>query len=225
MITDEMLAQAAAELADAINASLPAPEECRHQFSAKFERKMKRLIYRTNHPIQQRILRSVASILLVILLGFSSVLAVSVEAREAVFGWIREQYESFYAYFFEGQPGYEEPSSYYPGWMPDGYEYETAFEIGGGEAIIFVNSDGAIAQFSYSSTPDSFGMYIEAADCKHQTVSINGLEGDLYVASETSLSSGIVWVNSSCEVIFHVSAPLDADELIKIAENIEKIIK
>lgn len=39
MITDEMLAEAAAELAEAINASLPAPEECHHQFSAKFERK------------------------------------------------------------------------------------------------------------------------------------------------------------------------------------------
>lgn len=221
MITDEMLAQAAAELAEAINASLPAPEECHHQFSTKFERKMKRLIYRTNHPIQHRILRSVASILLVVLLGFSSILAVSVDARAAVFGWIRGQYESFYAYFFEGRPGDEEPASYYPGWMPDGYEYETTLKIDGGEAIIFVNSDGAIAQFSYSSAPDSFGMYIESAECEHQTVSINGLEGDLYIPADTSLASGIVWIDSSNGVIFHVSAPINADELIKIAEHIK----
>ena len=54
MITDEMLAQAAAELADAINESLPDPSECNHQFSPRFERKMKRLIHGTNHPIMYR---------------------------------------------------------------------------------------------------------------------------------------------------------------------------
>ena len=146
MITDEMIAQAAAELAEAINASLPAPEECHHQFSAKFERKMKRLIYRTNHPIQHRILRSAASILLVILLGFSSVLAVSVEARAAVFGWIRDQYESFYAYFFEGESEDDEPVSYCPGWIPDEFKYETTFEIAGGKSFVYVSSDGTIAE-------------------------------------------------------------------------------
>ena len=66
MITDEMLAQAAAELADAINESLPSPSECTHQFSPRFEKKMKRLIRKSHHPIFYRTLRTVASIILVI---------------------------------------------------------------------------------------------------------------------------------------------------------------
>lgn len=96
MITDEMMAQAASELADAINESLPAPSECTHQFSPRFEKKMKRLIRRANHPTIYRALRSVASILLVIMIGFGSTLAVSAEAREIVFGWVKQQYENFY---------------------------------------------------------------------------------------------------------------------------------
>lgn len=223
MITDEILAQAAAELADAINASLPAPEECHHQFSAKFERKMKRLIYRTNHPVQHRILRSVASILLVVLLGFSSVLAVSVEAREAIFGWISDQYESFYAYFFEGESEEDESVSYYPGWMPDEFKYETTFEIAGGKSFVYVSSDGTIAEFSYSASPENFVMFIESVDCEQHSVLINGIEGTLYIPSDSSMASGIVWINENSNTIFHVSATTNSDILIKIAEQIKII--
>lgn len=221
MITDEMLAQAAAELADAINASLPAPEECHHQFSTKFERKMKRLIYRTNHPIQHRFLQSAASILLVILLGFSSVLAVSVEAREAVFGWVRGQYESFYAYFFEGQSEESEPVSYYPGWMPDGYAYETTFEIAGGKSLVYIGSDGTIAEFSYSTSPENFVMFIESVECEQRSVWINGIEGTLYIPYDSSVASGIVWINKASNTIFHISASIESDVLMQIAEQIK----
>ena len=94
MINDTMLRQAAAELAIAMNESLPDPKECAHQFSPKFEKKIKRLTRRTNHPIIYRSLRRVASILLVVVIGFCSVLAVSAEVRATVLGWVKEQNQS-----------------------------------------------------------------------------------------------------------------------------------
>ena len=39
-ITDEMLRQAAHEVNEAMLASLPKPEECQHEFSPDFNRKM-----------------------------------------------------------------------------------------------------------------------------------------------------------------------------------------
>ena len=44
VLTEELLQQAAAELATALNRSLPPPHECRHKFSDKFEEKMQALI-------------------------------------------------------------------------------------------------------------------------------------------------------------------------------------
>lgn len=41
---DELLQRAAAELATAINDSLPAPNDCQHRFSNEFEHKMQELI-------------------------------------------------------------------------------------------------------------------------------------------------------------------------------------
>ncbi len=43
MLSEELLKQAAEELAFALIESLPEPEQCQHQFSEKFESKMQLL--------------------------------------------------------------------------------------------------------------------------------------------------------------------------------------
>ena len=44
ILTDRLLQQAAAELATALNDSLPSPNECQHKFSDTFEEKIQSLI-------------------------------------------------------------------------------------------------------------------------------------------------------------------------------------
>ena len=44
MLSEEMLEQAASELAHALNESLPKPEQCQHHFSERFEAKMWELL-------------------------------------------------------------------------------------------------------------------------------------------------------------------------------------
>lgn len=44
IIPERLLKQAVAELVEAIDASLPSPDECQHKFSAAFEEKMQVLI-------------------------------------------------------------------------------------------------------------------------------------------------------------------------------------
>ncbi len=221
MITDKMLAQAAAELATAINESLPDPKDCTHEFSAEFERKMKRITRRANHPILYRTLRSVASIILVITIGFGSVLAVSAEARAAVFGWVKEQYESFYEYFFEGEVELAESAKYQPGWMPDGCELLTVEETAGGETYIYKDKSGLLAQFYYIYDPDSQKLYIDTVEYISEPVSINGHSGEMYISIYDDETSSIVWTDNSTNTLFYVSGPYEKDTLIKIAENIQ----
>ena len=53
MLSEELLKQAAEELALAILDSLPKPEQCQHQFSEKFERKMQMLLSNILNDIQK----------------------------------------------------------------------------------------------------------------------------------------------------------------------------
>lgn len=72
-------------------------------FSAPFERKMKKLIRRADHPIRYRIVQAAACLLLAALLSGCTVLAVSSEARAAFVGWVREVYEEWFVYRYTGK--------------------------------------------------------------------------------------------------------------------------
>ena len=90
MFTDEMLRIAAAEADQAIRDSLPRPEDCHHQFSPRFERKMKRVIRRGRHPVAYKFLHRAACLLVVVTLVGASWLTVDAEARGAFFAWVRQ---------------------------------------------------------------------------------------------------------------------------------------
>lgn len=222
MINDTMLRQAAAELAIAMNESLPDPKECAHQFSPKFEKKIKRLTRRTNHPIIYRSLRRVASILLVVVIGFCSVLAVSAEVRATVLGWVKEQYQSLYEYFFEGETVNPETAAYYPGWLPEDCEFVTSYETAGGEVYIYSTAQKSLIQFSYISDPDVEKMYMDGVEADKKTVMINGCSGEIYISDNEEETNNIIWMNESQTVLFSISGDYNEEILIKMAENIEK---
>lgn len=222
MITDEMLAQAAAELADAINESLPSPSECTHQFSPQFEKKMKRLIRKSHHPFFYRTLRTVASFVLVILIGFSSTLAISAEAREIVFGWVKQQYENFYEYFFEGDIEPTESARYQLGWLPEGCDFVTSYEIPGGEVYVYTDERESLIQFTYTSDTDTTKVFVEGAEYIKEDVLVNEFPGEIYSATNQTETNGIVWTNTDDNILFFVSGDFTEDELIKIAESIVK---
>lgn len=95
-------------------------------FSSAFERKMKRLIRRADHPIRYRIAQIAACLLLAALLSGCTVLAVSPEARAAFVGWVREVSEGWFVYHYTGEDQTApENVVYCPTWVPDGYELIT----------------------------------------------------------------------------------------------------
>ena len=98
MISEEMLKKAAAEADQAIRNSLPAPADCKHEFSPSFQRKMRRIFRKANHPVIYQLPKYAACFVLVVALAGGTWLTVDVEARAAFFAWVREKYEAFVEY-------------------------------------------------------------------------------------------------------------------------------
>lgn len=226
MIEDAKMAQAAAKLAAAINESLPEPDLCEHSFSKGFERRMTRLIRKTSHPVFYRALRSAASIVLILLLGLGSFLAINVNARELVFGWVKRQYQEFYQYFFtDDTSASKKPAEdvrYQPGWMPDGCVFVTSYEITGGEAYIYTNEQETLIQFAYSSDIDTTRLFVDVVNYEKKSVLVDGLPGDVYLSENEEQTNEIVWIDTAENVLFWVSGDFTEDELLKTAESIEK---
>lgn len=225
MITEEMMAAAAAEMNEAMLRSLPEPEDCYHEFSAKFEKKMKRVMYRADHPLQFRILQKVASIILVLFLGFATIMAISPTVRASVFGWIREQYESLIHYYFnDSVSSVEGPTTYYISNLPPQYTELTSFfnEELGEYTGVYSDDEGNVLYFMYSLIPEITNYYLGSEEdyiVEHVYISTN--RADFYQSKDHSQSNGIIWCDSETNTVFYLSARLNKEEIIALAEGIK----
>ena len=167
-------------------------------------------------------LSKVACIFLAILLTGSAVLTFSVEARAAFFGWVREQVETYYMYFFEGNAAVTEPAKYELGWMPENCIFVTSYETAGGEVYIYTDERDTLIQFTYTSEPDNEKVYVDCAEYTEKQVTINGNTASLFIAPSEDNTDGIVWTDPNTNTLFFISGHFDQETFIKIAENVKE---
>ena len=167
-------------------------------------------------------LSKVACVFLVILLTGSAVLTFSVEARAAFFGWVREQVETYYMYFFEGNAAVTEPAKYELGWMPENCIFVTSYETAGGEVYIYTDERDTLIQFTYISEPDNEKVYVDCAEYTEKQVTINGNTASLFIAPSEDNTDGIVWTDPNTNTLFFISGHFDQETFIKIAENVKE---
>lgn len=220
-MNEEELSRAAARAAELLNEALPRPEDCNHTFSPRFRRKMRHLLFRQQHPVLTRGLQSAAVLFLTITVLFGSLLTVSTDAREFVFGWVRGQFGSGFIYTFDGDAAPSEIPQYCLGWIPDGYTQDFTSELEGGKILIYGNAEGKQMLFAYSSasTGTVFALH-QTDDCIQEDVFINGMTGTIYISPRENEPSAIVWIDPERNIVFDIGAVVDPQALIKMAENV-----
>lgn len=222
-ITEQMIAEAAAEMNDAMLNSLPNPDDCRHKFSARFERKMRRVIFRVDHPVQFRIVQRVASIVLVLFIGFATILAASPTVRAAVFGWIREQYESFITYYFEdGTSPCDGPTEYYISGLTDDYaEVSVTYDAELGNFMgIYTDPNENIFFFAYSTIPENANFNVKEDGYIVKQITVCKNPADIYIAEDNTQSNCIIWCDEQNNVVFYINAMLSEYDLLLLAESV-----
>lgn len=219
MISDERLREAARQAEKNLLDSLPEPEDCEATFSSEYKRKMKKLVRCTDHPIRYWVQKAVACILLVILLGGGSVLALSTEARAAFVGWIREVYETWFVYKYEGEDQ-ELPQDvvFQLTWLPEGF-IEIAHSSSEDQiSTIYEDENSDLIMFIYARNMESSNLYVEEVGVDTQIVQIGHVYADLYLDQQPGGANTLVW--SDRGVLFWLYGNCSGDVLIKIAENI-----
>lgn len=223
MISDERLREAARQAEKNLLASLPEPEDCKATFSPEFERKMKKLVRRTDHPIRYWVQKAVACILLVILLGGGSVLALSTEARAAFVGWIREVYETWFVYQYKGETYESGTIMYQPSWLPSGYTEKSSLDLYEQQVIIYENADGSLVMFGYSQSAGAIDLYVSRDDAIVQQTTVWGNTAELYLYPTENAFSSLVWTDTDSGLIFWIVASLDESSLLQVAESVNQI--
>lgn len=225
---DEELRLALEEYDEVILASLPEPSQCDHQFSPRFERKMRTLCRRAKHPVAYQTLRRVACVLLALLALFGSIMAFNSEARAAVLDWIKKAVGMGTGYSYEGEqpPSTEERKRYQLGWMPEGYTFVDTLTSELRESVVYYGESPKMMQFTYIHgekkyfSDNASPLYIDTSSCDAKKVSLKSGTADVYLEREPGKNNAIVWTNAEKNVLFCITAPCSEQELIKMAENI-----
>lgn len=226
MISEERLRQAAGAAVLALADNIPAPEEGDHEFSPRFERRMRRVLRQGNHPAVYRGLRRVASFLLALLLSGSVWLTVDTDAREAVLGWISEQVEGAYHYFFHGDGSSQKQDVEFAlSEIPEGYRKEDVFETDSYTETTYVEAEtGRYLSFGWlhpsteTTTPE---MFFLTGDMEREQVQINGNAAEFYRDDTGNMANVIVWRNEKNDTLLYISGYFDKGSLIDMAESVK----
>lgn len=223
MITDEMLRKAAEKSSEVYVRYLEQDynSEFQHDFSKNFERKIRKLSRKANHPILYRSLQRIASILLAIALGGIVWLSVDIEARASFFGWIREVYETYIVYRFDGKHDSNTDSEEYrPTWVPTGYEEFYTDNSENDFTVIYANDIGQNLTFSYSRETTGSVWYVKNTLTSAKQVYVNEMLADIMLGNNIETASVIVWIDSQ-NTAFYISGFLDEADLIRMAESVQ----
>ena len=238
MLTDAMLREATAEAERFLLSIVPEDGEP-HMFSKQFERKIQKLIRRTDHPVRYQVMRIAAAVVLAIVTLFGAVMAVSPEARAAVAGWVKSTFFEFYAYSNEASPAnnastnenssVSNPASepvkyeYRLATIPEGYREVEVIEKVDGKVYLYINDLGQILQFTYTDDTINNSLFAKAEKYQRHSAFIHGFVADIYISNNADETSGIVWQDIEADVLFQISAIADREELLKIAQTVAKI--
>ncbi len=180
-------------------------------------------------PVWKKAIQKVAVILLVFSLSMGSLMVISPTVRAAVVRWVTEWYETHITYRYSGESIAEEMPQYEITNLPAGYvEVESErVERPSYVSIIYQNKNDENTQwiylrYIYMQQGAISNFVTEDADVF--SVTVNGLDGQLYLARNPELSdSTIAWLDPDKNLLFAVDAALNADDILHMAESVSLV--
>lgn len=207
---------------------LPKEDEIEYEFSEIFNKKMKKLIIKSNRPkVLNNIYKYSKRVSIIIIAFILSIftLTMTVDAfRERLFDIIKEVYEEFTIYQFRTKEGkvIEESEFKFPQYIPSGLKEIERNEYD--DEIFITYSDGN-SYVRYNTFKISDGnLYIDTENADISKIMINGVEADYIVKKD---DYKLVWESANnCNILMLEyldpdKEKIDENELIKVAKSIK----
>ena len=225
ILTDAALHSAAEKVRDAMLDTLLPPSECEHVFSEPFSERMSLLIRKHQRKaLANRMMRRVAIIFLVLLLGVSSFLAVNAEARAAFVRWIRQAYDNVIVYRFQGAPEEQIPR-YTLTWVPEGFEETERIETDQSLQLLYTNEETEeLFAFEVSLVHEGKESYIimDSDRYQHESLTVWGNRAEYDQEAAPDEPDILMWFNSDETLVFYLHGFFDKAVMLRIAENVKQ---
>lgn len=178
---------------------------------------------RKTRPHWKKCMQNVAAVLLVVLLSFAALMAISPTVRATVVKWFEVQRENYIEYFFtDVSPEKDHPlAEYSPTWVEEGYtivEDEPLFA--GMKNVYYENEEGTPLLFGYISMSASNGSGVDTENMTISDVTVNGCDGQLFLSDNPEVSNYLVWMDEDHNIQFYIDGFISESGLLHMANSV-----
>ena len=224
--TDGELQEAARKVRQAMLESLPEEDKVPHHFSPAFQEKMGPLLKKAQRMERTRTWkRRTAAAVLVFLLGTGAWLAGDSGARAAVLSWVREVYENSVLYrFFNQGAGLDSLPALRPSWLPEGYQKADEITEDTAQLVVYQHPDqhspSIIFDYCLMSADIQTELLWPESEYESISMQVGSCPAQFYRAQDDSMTNNLVWFDEDGGLMFTLSASLDLDVMLHIAESV-----
>ena len=177
-------------------------------------------LHKLERPVWRRVLHHVAMILLVISIGFGSVVITVPSVRAAVIRWVTEWYETHIVYRYSGEPTPDGLSEYEITVLPDGFAETARDTLPNITDVTYEDKAGNIISFCYTAMSQGGGSVFYMDDSIVIDVSVSGMYGQFFESKTPDKFNTITWINHDHNIQFSISGIFDQATLLRMAESV-----
>ena len=200
------------------------------QPSARHQRQMKLMLKdplgwarRKARPVWKTIAQRVAVVLLIISLGFGTVMVSSPTARAAFVRWITEWYETHIVYRYAGSENAESLPHYEITELPEGFVEAERTELPRMTSITFEDEPGNAIFFNYGFMAQGGASVFETETSDVHDIEVNHNKGLFFENKVSGNFNTIVWIDAKQNIHFDISGIFSYMDMLHMAESVSLV--
>lgn len=170
-------------------------------------------------PVWKAAVQKIAVILLIALLSFSSMMAVSPTVRAAVIRWVTEWYETHIVYRFSGESNSGKIPEYKIAAIPEAFVETDRIEDTSSVSVFYEDYNGGVISYDYFYMQQGAATIVTTQENVVE-VTVNGLQGQLFLPTEVKETTTIIWIDPRANIQFAIDTTLNKDAIIDMAESV-----
>lgn len=202
-----------------------------HVFSDRHNLQIKKILARHKGArrkanVRTFLKRATIAVLVVMSIAFSGLMSIKT-VRAELYRIVTEWYDEHIDIFFEPSNNDEisddknlrHSGARLPSYIPEDYELDELIKNSNAVVATYYNSSGEMLSFGQYVLPEGANISLNNEGLVIQRIRINGFDALLGLPHSSDDYSSILWTDN--EYVYQITARLDGDTLILIAESLE----
>lgn len=167
--------------------------------------------------------QKVAGILLIISLGFGTVMVSSPTARATFVQWVTEWYETHIVYRYLGKSTHNEMPQYEITELPDGFAETERTKISKIMEVTYTNESGDAIYFNYRFIVQGGANLYNTEDSNEFDIEVNHMGGKFFESKIPGKFNTITWIDVENNLQFDIVGALSYINMLYIAESVSLV--